>query len=53
MAPSWYPGEGAFAYVEGGSLYARDYEGGHEVKLEASVLQLIAPDNYVNDSYFR
>jgi hypothetical protein len=53
MVPSWYPGEGAFAYVEGGSLYARDYEGGREVKLEASVLQLIAPDNYVNDSYFR
>ncbi|MDQ3703955.1 MAG: hypothetical protein M3437_01820 [Chloroflexota bacterium] len=52
-SPSWYPGEGAFAYVQGGSLFARDYEGGNEVKLEASVLQLIDPRTYLNASYFR
>ncbi|HEX8597338.1 MAG TPA: hypothetical protein VF952_02370 [Chloroflexia bacterium] len=50
---SWYPGEGAFAYAQGGSLYAREYESGNEVKLEPSVLQLIDPRTYLNVTYFR
>jgi hypothetical protein len=52
-APSWYPGEGAFAYAQAGSLYAREYEGGNEVKLEPSVLLLVDPRTYLNVTYFR
>lgn len=53
QSPSWYPGQGAFAYAQGGSLYVRDYDGSTEVKLEASVLQLIDPSNYLNTPYLR
>ncbi|MDQ5825081.1 MAG: hypothetical protein M3441_12875 [Chloroflexota bacterium] len=53
QSPSWYPGQDAFAYAQGGSLYVREYDGRTEVKLEASVLQLIDPNAYLNASYFR
>lgn len=53
QSPSWYPGQGAFAYTQGGSLYVREYDGSTEVKLEASVLQLIDPHTYLNASFLR
>ncbi|MEA2573091.1 MAG: hypothetical protein QOH93_389 [Chloroflexia bacterium] len=53
QSPSWYPGEGAFAFTQGGSLFAREYDDSSEVKLESSVLQLIDPRTYLNINYFR
>lgn len=51
--PSWYPGEGAFAYTDGGNLYAREYDGSSEVRLESSVWQLIDPRAYTTANPFR
>ncbi|HVG00704.1 MAG TPA: hypothetical protein VND68_12765 [Chloroflexia bacterium] len=51
--PSWYAGEGLFAYAEGGSLYAREYDGSNEVKLEGNVWQLIDPSGFFTTTYFR
>lgn len=53
LTPSWYPGEGLLAYAQGGNLYAREYDGRNEVKLEGNVLQLVDPRSYFTTTYFR
>jgi hypothetical protein len=53
QTPSWYPGEGAFAFAQGGGLSVREYDSSSEGKLESSVLQLIDPRTYSIINYFR
>lgn len=43
---SWYAGDGLFAYILGGSVYAREYNRPDEVKLETGVTQLWNPQLY-------
>lgn len=44
--PSWHAGDGLFAYIQGGSIYVREYDSPNEVRLETGVTQLFSPRLY-------